>query len=49
MSEKYEALFKNMFNNKKEIIDNRDFDKKNSPVNLIEKYTFLIKRKIKLI
>ena len=49
MSEKYEALFKNMFNNKKEIIDNRDFDKKNSPFNLIEKYTFLIKRKIKLI
>ena len=34
---------------KKEIIDNRDLVKKNSPFNLIEKYTFLIKRKIKLI
>ena len=49
MSEKYEELFKDMFNNKKKFIDNRDLDKKNSPFNFIKKYTFLIKRKIKLI
>ena len=47
MSEKYEELFIKMFNNKKEIIENRNIDKKNSPFNLIEKYTFLIKRKLK--
>ena len=47
MSEKYEELFKDMFNNKKKFIDNRDLDKKIRHLILL-KYTFL-KRKIKLI